>query len=184
VTVAITPAIRSPLVAGIVRPVILLPAAALEWPAAAVELIVLHELLHVRRYDNLVTLLQRAVEAALWFHPAVWSVSRWVDDEREHCCDDLVLSLTGRQEAYAETLIRLAGDGRARRAAFSTFGRDPVAVRLRRILFPRGADHVSSLGIGRPCAGRSGCIPLPGRAPSTGRRAFGRCSASARACPY
>jgi beta-lactamase regulating signal transducer with metallopeptidase domain len=135
VTVAITPAIRSPLVAGIVRPVILLPAAALEWPAAAVELIVLHELLHVRRYDNLVTLLQRAVEAALWFHPAVWSVSRWVDDEREHCCDDLVLSLTGRQEAYAETLIRLAGDGRARRAAFSTFGRDPVAVRLRRILF-------------------------------------------------
>ena len=101
----------TPVLVGIVRPLILLPTAAMGgWGPDQFEMVLLHELAHVRRWDNLVNLLQRVVESVLFFHPAVWIVSGWVRQEREHCCDRIVVVRTGRAHAYAETLLALAGE--------------------------------------------------------------------------
>ena len=72
------------------------------------EMILLHELAHVRRRDNLVNLLQRLVESALFFHPAVWLISTWVRREREYCCDEAVVRHTGEPQRYVELLAGLA----------------------------------------------------------------------------
>jgi beta-lactamase regulating signal transducer with metallopeptidase domain len=135
VAVAICERIHSPIVAGVLRPIILLPRTCVHWTADRLEIVLLHELVHVRRQDNLIILFQRCAEAVLWFHPAVWSISRWIDEEREFCCDDLVLSATRQPEAYAETLIALC-ESPPQLALCSALRRNTVHVRLRRILFP------------------------------------------------
>ena len=109
VAVAVCERLATPVLVGVIRPMILLPAVALGgWNPEQIEMVLLHELAHVRRRDNLVNLLQRLVESALFFHPAVWIVSGWVRREREYCCDAVVVSHTGRARAYAETLLALS----------------------------------------------------------------------------
>ena len=63
---------------------------------------------HIRRLDLLVNLLQRLVEAALFFHPAVWYVSRQLCSERENCCDDAVVRAGIEKVRYASILLRVA----------------------------------------------------------------------------
>ncbi len=127
VAVAICDRVPTPVLVGIVRPLILLPTAAMGgWAPDQFEMVLLHELAHVRRWDNLVNLLQRVVESLLFFHPAVWIISGWIRQEREHCCDRIVVVRTGRAHAYAETLLALASE-RAPLAAIS------VAVAPRKI---------------------------------------------------
>ena len=88
---------------------ILLPiSAASGMTTEQIEILLAHELAHIRRYDHLVNLLQRLIEAVLFFHPAVWFISRRIRIEREHCCDDLVLAVGGKRLAYAESLLRMA----------------------------------------------------------------------------
>ncbi|ANM29141.1 hypothetical protein ABI59_05340 [Acidobacteria bacterium Mor1] len=95
-----------PAVVGALRPVVLLPASALlGMPPQMLEALLLHELAHVRRHDYLVNLLQAAAESLLFYHPAVWWVSRQVRDEREHCCDDLAVSLCRRRHDYVRALV-------------------------------------------------------------------------------
>ena len=72
------------------------------------EVILIHELSHLRRYDHLVLMLQRLVEAVLFFHPAIWYVSRCLSVERENCCDDAVIASGAPRVAYAELLLKLA----------------------------------------------------------------------------
>ena len=65
--------IAAPVLVGILRPIILLPPAAITgWTPDEIEMVLLHELAHVRRWDNLVNLVQRIIESLLFFHPAVW----------------------------------------------------------------------------------------------------------------
>ena len=93
VSVAVCDRIAAPILVGVFRPMILLPAAALTgWAPQQLEMVLLHELAHVRRYDNLVNLLQRVVESLLFFQPMVWIVSGWVRREREYGCDELVVA--------------------------------------------------------------------------------------------
>ncbi|AMV20708.1 M56 family metallopeptidase [Planctomyces sp. SH-PL14] len=112
---AVLPALRAcerttiPVVVGLFRPVILFPAAMLaELPPGDIAGILLHELAHLRRYDHIVLLFQRLIEAVLFFHPAVWLLSRAMSRTREECCDDLVLSHGGDAIAYAQSLLRVA----------------------------------------------------------------------------
>ena len=85
-----------PVVIGYIRPVILMPIGLLAGlPAGQVEAILLHELAHIRRYDYLVNLAQVFVEGILFYHPAVWWISGVMRAERENCCDDAVISITG-----------------------------------------------------------------------------------------
>jgi beta-lactamase regulating signal transducer with metallopeptidase domain len=137
VRIAISKRIGLPLVAGVFRPWIVLPTSAAEWSDRQVDHVLLHELGHVRRHDNLVTFCQRVFEAVFWFHPAVWMASRWLDEDREHCCDEFVLALTHDPRDYAETLIALAAS--APPAVLAGGGiplsQKPLQVRVRRILF-------------------------------------------------
>ncbi|PYR92603.1 MAG: hypothetical protein DMF84_13650 [Acidobacteria bacterium] len=97
-----------PTVIGWVKPVVLLPASALSGLSAQqLDAILAHELAHIRRHDYLVNLLQTLVETLLFYHPAVWWLSRRIRAEREHCCDDLAVSLCGDPIAYANALADL-----------------------------------------------------------------------------
>jgi beta-lactamase regulating signal transducer with metallopeptidase domain len=133
VGVAICDSISSPLVVGVVKPLILLPPAALTgWSPEHLEMVLVHELAHVRRWDNAVNLFQRVVESLLFFHPAVWIVSGWVRRDREDCCDAVVVRHTARPQAYAELLLALASHQPL--AVSAAMARHPVASRIRRIL--------------------------------------------------
>lgn len=101
-------AVVVPSVVGFARPVILVPASALTGLSPAqLEMILAHELAHVRRHDFLVNLLQSVVETLVFYHPAVWWISARVRDERENCCDDLAVAVCGDPLLYARTLTRL-----------------------------------------------------------------------------
>src|SRR3982750_1231046 len=97
-----------PTVIGFLKPVVLLPASALGGlTPQQLEAILAHELAPLRRHDYLVNLLQTLVETVLFYHPAVWWVSRRIRIERENCCDDLAVSLCGDPVAYATALADL-----------------------------------------------------------------------------
>ncbi len=99
-----------PAVFGWLRPVVLLPISALTaLTPEQIELLLVHELAHIRRNDYLVNLLQTAVETVLFYHPAVWWVSGQIRAEREHCCDDLAVFACGDVVAYANALATLEG---------------------------------------------------------------------------
>lgn len=101
-------AIDSPLVVGALRPLILLPIGMVNrLSAASVEAALLHELVHVRRHDYLMGLALALVESLLFFHPAIWWMSRRAREEREHCCDDGVVHHTGDPLRYALALTDL-----------------------------------------------------------------------------
>ena len=109
VEVAISPSISSPMALGILRPIIVFPADLVEkLRTNELTLILMHELAHVRRWDNLTRLLHRLVSAVLFFHPAVWLCGRMLRREAEQACDDLVVCATGRSEAYARGLAHVA----------------------------------------------------------------------------
>ena len=97
-----------PTVIGWLKPVVLLPASAVAaLSPQQLEAILAHELAHIRRHDYLVNLLQTLVETVLFYHPAVWWLSRRIRIERENCCDDLAVSLCGDPVAYANALADL-----------------------------------------------------------------------------
>ena len=109
VEVATSPSIGSPMALGILRPIIVFPADLVEKLSAdKLALVLMHELAHVRRWDNLTRLLHRLVSAVLFFHPAVWLCGRMLRREAEQACDDLVVCTTGRSEAYARGLAHVA----------------------------------------------------------------------------
>lgn len=100
--------VRVPTLVGWFRPVILLPASTLTGLTPhQLDFILAHELAHVRRGDAWVNLFQTVVEVALFYHPAVWWVSRRVREEREHCCDDLALAVCGDRLVGAQALATI-----------------------------------------------------------------------------
>src|SRR3954471_2371636 len=124
-----------PTVIGWLKPVILVPASALSGlNPHQLEAIMAHELAHIRRHDYLVNLLQVVVETLLFYHPAVWWLSRRIRAERENCCDDLAVSLCGDPFTYAQALADLEGlRGPARRFVIAADGGSLVQ-RVRRLL--------------------------------------------------
>ncbi|WP_165074727.1 M56 family metallopeptidase [Paludisphaera rhizosphaerae] len=101
--------VRAPAVVGWLRPAVLAPLGMLAgMPIEQVELILAHELAHVRRGDFLANLLQTAFETLLFYHPAAWWISRTIRAEREACCDDAVVAATGERLTYGRALAHLA----------------------------------------------------------------------------
>jgi bla regulator protein blaR1 len=107
--VLVSACIDTPTLIGWLKPIILLPAAVVAgFPRQQLELILAHELGHLRRYDHLVNLGQAVIETLLFYHPVVHWISREVRHEREVCCDNLVLRLTDSEpREYARTLAAL-----------------------------------------------------------------------------
>jgi beta-lactamase regulating signal transducer with metallopeptidase domain len=142
-------AVAVPSVIGFVRPAILLPASALSGlTPSQLEMILAHELAHIRRHDFVVNLLQAVVETLLFYHPAVWWISAQVRQERENCCDDLAVALCGSPVQYARALTRLEElRGGAPAVAMSATGGSLVE-RVRRIaLGPPRAGGPAARGV-------------------------------------
>lgn len=100
--------VEVPMVAGWLRPVILLPLSAFtQLSPAQLEAVLAHELAHVRRHDFLVNLLQSILETLLFYHPAVWWLSSRIREERELCCDDAAVGLCKDALDYARALALL-----------------------------------------------------------------------------
>jgi len=130
-----------PCVIGWLRPVVVLPIAAMaQLSTAQVEAILVHELAHVRRHDYLVNLVQTIAETLLFYHPGVWWLSARIRDEREHCCDDVALAVCGDPVGYATALAELEAwrHGDVGLAAAATGG--SLLHRVRRILRVEMAD--------------------------------------------
>ncbi len=100
--------VEVPTLIGWLRPVILLPAAAVTGlTPSQLDAILVHELAHIRRHDYLVNLMQSAVETLLFYHPVVWWVSGRLRAERENCCDDLTVEILGDPINYGRALLVL-----------------------------------------------------------------------------
>jgi beta-lactamase regulating signal transducer with metallopeptidase domain len=97
-----------PMTWGIRRPRVLLPAQAVGWDARRLEGVLVHELAHVRRRDSLAQLTAQLACAAYWFNPLVWIAADRMHREREHACDDLVVSWGRDASGYAHDLIDLS----------------------------------------------------------------------------
>ena len=98
-----------PMAIGWLKPVVLLPASMISGlNNAQLEMLILHELAHIRRHDYLVNFLQTLVEILLFFHPAVLWVSKQMRNEREYCSDDIAVQHCGDAIAYAHTLADTA----------------------------------------------------------------------------
>jgi beta-lactamase regulating signal transducer with metallopeptidase domain len=95
-----------PMVMGVLRPVILVPAGFVTGlPPAALRALLAHELAHVQRHDFLFNLLQVLAESLLFYRPATWWLSRQIHDEREHCCDDVASQALGDRRSLARALV-------------------------------------------------------------------------------
>ena len=100
--------VQIPTVVGWLRPVILLPASALTGLSSEqLEAILAHELAHIKRVDYLINMLQTVVEILGFYHPAVWWVSHKIRAERENCCDDLAVAISGDRVCYARALTSM-----------------------------------------------------------------------------
>jgi len=107
---SISELVKGPSLVGWLKPVVLLPVSALSGlPAEGLEAILLHELAHIRRQDYLLNMLQRIMEAFLFLNPFTWLLSGIINREREHCCDDLVVSMTRQPFSYVQALAVLRG---------------------------------------------------------------------------
>lgn len=94
-----------PMVVGFIRPVVLLPLSMSSGLThAQLEMLLAHELAHVKRHDYLVNFLQTLVEITLFFHPFVKWISTQIRIEREYCCDDIAVHTCGNVLAYATAL--------------------------------------------------------------------------------
>ena len=101
--------VEVPMAIGWLKPVVLLPASMISGlNSAQLEMLILHELAHIRRHDYLVNFLQTLVEILLFFHPAVLWVSKQMRNEREYCSDDIAVQHCGDAIAYAHTLADTA----------------------------------------------------------------------------
>ncbi|MCJ0742521.1 M56 family metallopeptidase [Pedobacter montanisoli] len=108
VTFYLSPKVNVPLVIGFFKPVVLFPVAlATQLDIQQVEAILIHELSHIRRNDYLINLMKVMVETLLFFNPFVWLTSRFIQIEREHACDDLVVNFTNTPVTYAHALLKL-----------------------------------------------------------------------------
>ncbi|MCI0539799.1 MAG: hypothetical protein L0Z50_31715, partial [Verrucomicrobiales bacterium] len=96
-----------PMTWGILRPHILLPVEACEWPADRQKAVLLHELAHIRRKDCLTQLLVQLPCALHWFNPLVWVAAWRIEVERERACDDFVLSCGFGAPDYAEHVLSI-----------------------------------------------------------------------------
>lgn len=100
--------ISGPLSAGVLRPMVLMPAALLaRMPVEMIDALLAHELAHIRRHDYLINLLQRIAEALLFHHPAAWWLSHHIRLERELVADALAADVTGEPRRLAHALAEL-----------------------------------------------------------------------------
>ena len=162
VTLATSERVHVPAAIGFFRPVIVIPVWALrELRPEELNIILLHEFAHLRRWDDWSNLLQKIVRALFLFHPAVWWIDRRLSLEREMACDDQVLAATGNPRGYAQCLIALLEKSVARRgwvmAQAAVHRVREASLRLTQIL---DAGRPNSMGVWKPALGLVSVVSL------------------------
>lgn len=149
--------LASPITAGWWRPVVLVPAALLaRMPPELLEALLAHELAHVRRHDFLVNLLQNVVEILLFYHPAIWWLSRRIRHERELVADSIAAQLTGEPRRLAQALSELEKmQFASQRMALAADGGD-LMQRIRHLMLPQQQRSnwktaAAALGVAAAC---------------------------------
>jgi beta-lactamase regulating signal transducer with metallopeptidase domain len=108
---------RVPMAVGYFKPAIILPKWTLsELSSAELSSVLLHELAHLRRWDDWTNLFQKVLSALFFFHPALWWLDRQLALDREMACDDMVLAATNNANAYARCLLDVAEKSLFRRS--------------------------------------------------------------------
>jgi bla regulator protein BlaR1 len=108
VALVVSDRLPEPGVWGVLQPAVVLPAGVAEHlDGAELEAVILHEMVHVRRWDNLVATVQRALCCLFWFHPLPWVLERRLLVERERVCDERVVALSGAAGPYARGLLKV-----------------------------------------------------------------------------
>ena len=98
--------IKVPMAVGLLKATILVPIGLLNnMPADQVESILVHELAHIKRRDYLVNMMQGLVETVFFFNPAILWISSLIHEEREACCDDIVINHLPQKNSYLEALV-------------------------------------------------------------------------------
>ncbi|MDF1811087.1 MAG: M56 family metallopeptidase [Verrucomicrobiales bacterium] len=108
IRVIVSPRVKTPFTFGILRPRIVLPKAILQESDQDLEMIVLHEIEHIRRYDALSVWISRLFLALNWVNPLAWTACRQSRHFREEACDLRVISAGHSSASYAEMLLRQA----------------------------------------------------------------------------
>jgi bla regulator protein BlaR1 len=131
-------AVKVPMVIGYFKPVILVPAGVLTLlTPAELEAVIAHELAHIYRKDFVFNILQTFIESLFYFNPAVWWISAYIRTERENCCDDIAVTISGHRLSYVKALVKLeeANQASPRMAmAFAKRGKGHLLLRVKRIL--------------------------------------------------
>jgi beta-lactamase regulating signal transducer with metallopeptidase domain len=126
--------LEAPAVIGWLCPVVYLPLSAITGLSAAqLDAVIAHELAHIKRFDAFVNLFQIAAETLLFYHPAVWWLSKRIRTERENCCDDVAVAVCGDPASYAQALANMAAWQAAPAMAMAVHSH-PLAARVARIL--------------------------------------------------
>jgi beta-lactamase regulating signal transducer with metallopeptidase domain len=137
IRLALSNRITTPLVLGWLRPTLLVPFGLLtQLDPVALEALLVHEVAHIRRHDYFVNVFQCMVEILLFYHPAVWWLSRQIRNERELCCDDVAVTWCSDALLYAETLTRLHAYRVETFAPALAAGGGDLMFRIKRLLLP------------------------------------------------
>jgi len=145
VRLIITAKVAVPCVVGWLKPVILLPPAAMAGlTPLQLEMVLAHELSHIRRYDYLVNLVQVAVETLLFYHPVVRWISSDLRRERELCCDDSAVQACGDALHYAHALTDLEALRAADLSPAMGVNGGDLVMRVERLITPHPALGVSA----------------------------------------
>lgn len=130
--------VRVPSVVGFFRPMILVPVGMLSsLPHEQIEAILLHELAHIRRKDYFVNLLQHFAEIVFFFNPGVLWLSSLIKDERENCCDDIAIQITGSKTQFVHALVSFEEYSMKNSGLIMGFGSDKnhLLNRAKRIIY-------------------------------------------------
>lgn len=128
-----------PLVGGWLRPLIVLPLAAREWTAERTQLVLSHELAHVRRRDGLALLVAELAGAVYWCQPLAWLLVARLRRECELAADEDVVAGGARASRYAEHLLAIARAARVRPTTFAMASRPSELARRIELLLSRDA---------------------------------------------
>jgi len=128
--------ITSPVTIGYLKPMILVPLAAVaNLTTHQMEAVLLHELAHIRRHDYLINLIINSIQTVLYFNPFVKLFVKTIERERERSCDELVMQFQYDAHNYASALLMLEKNSiHAQQMAIAASGKSDLLNRVERIL--------------------------------------------------
>lgn len=136
-------AVNIPMIIGTLKPVILIPASVLSGLSVEqLEIIIAHELAHLKRYDFTLNILQSFVEIVFFYHPALWFLSAEIRQEREYCCDETAMQVNDNRLLLVKTLTSIQENTRVLPLAMA-FGRKKMSL-LQRVQHILGVSQKRS----------------------------------------